>query len=1540
MSSYVARRIGLLADAVRAIDARQDPVEQPLRATIIDEQSALSAADAFDTSDRSAELTLLAWLRGLAAGTAPGAAAALAALNVDPVSQALRQPVITKAADADAVMQLRQQHPLTLADVASIQAALSVPGAFDELMGSALHERFAAPVASRPYLYRDVAVLMPLRLETIFEQDPTGWTMLLRMVPDEASIRRDDPLPTAFEIESLRSAWQATLEDLSAAQRALPLYQWLDTPRARQEWQRLSTRFGPDRAAWLVSAHLPTINGDAVVVPAAAVRDRSSPNRVGGFPPRIEIWWAFGNDAPTRVDVADIDPSALVFDVVGTRAGDDGTPVHERDRWWISWQAAQDVGLGRIIRLPNGQGPTDLRLLQVVGLGDEQPEKHFRAQIESGELALLPLGAPTNAVDGRQAASLGHDEADWLRVAQRRMRNRVDASVDDPMLSRSLAGSDAALPAFPRGNTLPDIDRLLVGALWPALWGHQMRDLWGCVDEADRLAQWAAAHLRPEGLLPPIRIGEQAYALLPTTALRRWRVSPEEGVLARQEQRMIRTLGTMRDQWRDAARQGGTTVGADTARLLELIGRDALSPGYGFRPLLPAVVLQALYAGTTGIDPQRFDDWIASTFKVLHDVLRRGPGDPPGIREYLALGAQQQVTIPLVTPTQWPQALYLNDGQGHLRLDRQGAPVLAASPERSIAGLLETIIEFGHDIGQLQERWLNLLPDSLMIRLAIESNLLSAAACVQANQTGAAPLLEPLVAAVNTHTQVGELAAQYDVNAAHADPAGTVRRIVLDSLVGLMKLIGRQPAEARVLEQVERALKATLDTATHRIDPWINGMSARRLEHLRELPQTRFRMGVYGWLDGPFAGKPGPTSGGLLHAPSHAQALTAVILRDRFISEGLETPAPPGGRNLWSMQLESRSIRLADEIADEVRLGSHLYEVIGRQVERIAADGSGPITAVDTVRKAFPMHPDRPDRAAVCNGIDALRGLLDAAMPPITISAAQREQLQGLRTALDTYGDLLVAEAVHQVVTGHADIAGAAMDAAAGLASAPTLAFTRAPVAGDGLASAVLFAIPFDPAEDDPQPGASPAAIADGSVPSLLKTALGTAPQWSWARADANGGEAATVTLAELGLEPIDTVVISPETLDDMIRFWLGVERDVELGGTGVALARRAGELVAVIGGQPALLRDIAPLDEAAADAAQTSADDSGILAELQARYAVLRQAAQALIDGLTAAVTASDDAAMRRRVFDSMRWGIRPMLDRAQQQRLWKMLFDAGAASDAALLRSVAEQSRDALRSRLAAAPAADTREPIARKLAELAAPDGQLAILSRIDRSTLVRKTRIDTSAPSGDLDAQWLTVVAAVRAPLARLEALQLRSLLDPAAGALQSWSNADDDIWRTKALTALRQRRDAGVGSETTGVVSRLVVSYTLGDVWRDAGGLRQLAVGLVDSWTETAPRPSTTTTAAFGFNAPTSRPPQAILLAVPPTIDAAFGTPMTTSDLVEIVGDTRDLAHARAVDWQRLDTYLSVVPTTMLPASGRTAVQLDKSTTFAGPDYPG
>lgn len=1513
------RRRELLDEALAGADEAN-------RAALVAEIVRLAAAAPRDVTDRAYHLALLARLASLRPPA--GATQLLDGLTSDlPLVVLGRAPALT-VAGADALVDIVSARRAAggrvgLADLPALQAATGGDGAFDEMAG-AVHARWLAE-ADRPYLERDVAVLLPVRLETLFRSDDAGWQLWLRIVPDEASIRRDDPTPKLVEVAQLEAMWTAIAADVTDAERARPVDEWLDTLTGRTEWATLCGRVGAGRAAWLVAACPPLVDGATVTVNASGAADGpASPNRVGGFPPRLEVWLAFGDEEPTFAAATDVRLDALAFDLIGARpAGPNSTDlVHERDRWWVSWPQAKEVGLGVELPLPAGRTPADLRVLYVVGVGDEHPEAHFRAQIEAGELAVLPRGAPTNTVDGAPAADLGQDLDTWRVTAQRRLRHLGAAGPDESALTRSLAGFGADLPAAPLAHTIDDLDGALVRTLWPALWGHQLRDVWGCVEEADWLGGWAARHLRPEGPLPPVRIDTQPYGLLPAAALRRWQVAEDEGPLAPLEDRLRHGLLPMRAHWAATAEGTGTSVGASTERLLDLIARDAPSAGYAHRPALAVELWAGLYSSLGGFDPARYDDWVRDTFQPVYDLLRRGPEEPPGMRQLVTGGGPEPLAIPLVVPTGWPWWFYEVGPDGHLRRDEHGNPVPAMTVEQGFVRLLETLRDVGHRHDLTLERWRGVLPDSLLVRLALHAGVLSGAAVVQTNAGGPAPIREPLVGDTALPTVITDLSQQYNPVGSHDHPAGAVRVTVVEGLEQLLKSLAEQPADGGAMAQLERAFRATVDTATHRIDPWLVGMAARRLEHLRDHPESRFRLGVYGWVDGPILGAPGPTEGGLLHAPSHAQALTAAILRDKSITERVGT----GSADLWSLQLESRRVRLAEELAEEVQLGSHIFEALGRRVEQIVGVRTpvGPVVEatarVDALRTHYPMRKGRFDRGRVCHGADALTGLLGPT-PAVEVTAEQRAELELLATVLDAYGDLLVAEAVHQVVSGQADRAGAAMDAAAGLAKPPTLAFSETPLAGAALTTAAVGVVRHRPAIADPDPTTPPARLADASVADALSDLVGTAAIWTWRTPDG-----AEITLAGLGLEPADTLAVSGDLLDNLARAALGADPHTSLAGSGRRRHGLARDVVRALGSQPAFLRDVAPPTMTPAEADEVRAADQAILAELRARYATLRASAQLMVDELASAQATADPAALRQALFRALRWGVTPAADADDPRALYQLLVTGSAAQAVTL----AERAEEALRTRLAAAPPVSGTEPLGRAIAELAAPDGLLAILSGIDASTLARVGRLRTDAPDAGLDAEWLTVVAAVRPRLAAVEALQLEAATVASDfPGFTGWTGSPGDPWQTGALAAHQASRRGPDGGQ--GTLPRFVAAYTSRAVSWDAGAT--VAVGLIDAWSDAVPYADQVSTAVFGFNAPAARAPQAILLAVPADLASGYGARLDVPELVEVLAETRELAHARAVDAEALGGYLAAVPTTAFPVTGVSGVHLETGTSF-------
>jgi hypothetical protein len=637
-------------------------------------------------------------------------------------------------------------------------------------------------------------------------------------------------------------------------------------------------------------------------------------------------------------------------------------------------------------------------------------------------------------------------------------------------------------------------------------------------------------------------------------------------------------------------------------------------------------------------------------------------------------------------------------------------------------------------------------------------------------------------------------------------------------------------------ERMTAALHATLDAAAFRVDPWAMGIADRRRSALAA--DAPYRLGAYGWVDaprpydgaqdGPLA--PGPTAAGLLHAPSPTQALTAALLRDAAVRH------PSDDR--WQLTIDSARVRAAARLAERVRLGVHPYEALGLEVERLVGDWE----AVRVLRGAFPLRGDGDGRRC-CDGRRVLAALLRGEEPlPPGLPGDLADRVAPLDRVLDTYGDLLVADGIHAMVSGRSDLANAAMEAAAGLGAPPELRAIRTPRSSSGVAVAVLAALPVGPA---PGPDAGPAVAADPAFAALLDDELGPPSAWTW---DVAG--AGAVTLADAGLHGAELLDTPAAELAALLG--AGAAATVSSGpGGGGELLERARALAMLLGSS----EDDAPM---AGSVTGTGGLD-GRLAELVSRARALAAALPAMAagDGLAALA----------------RWRIDPIAEDPEQGPAGRV--EAGVA------------------------------ELLARIDAAAGAPaTGVAALRAAIRALTGHRGVPVVAVGPlatglvaAPGLDGEWLEIVAAVRPRLAALEARQLTPGVQPWPGAVLASDGSGDPWAATDAVT----------------------VAYGPGLA---AGAAAQVALVALDAWVDSIPSRRHATSAAFGFNGPKSRAPQALLLAVPP--DLSHRT--TAEELRDAVLETRSLVRARAARpdarWERVAT-----PAPLLPDVGNRFVPL-------------
>lgn len=218
-----------------------------------------------------------------------------------------------------------------------------------------------------------------------------------------------------------------------------------------------------------------------------------------------------------------------------------------------------------------------------------------------------------------------------------------------------------------------------------------------------------------------------------------------------------------------------------------------------------------------------------------------------------------------------------------------------------------------------------------------------------------------------------------------------------------------------------------------------------------------------------------------------------------------------------------------------------------------------------------------------------------------------------------------------------------------------------------------------------------------------------------------------------------------------------------------------------------------------------------------------------------------------------------------------------------------------------------------LAEQLSALVSPQTTLPILPHWttaalreavdDSATATRANPVPLAAQQASrFQDDWLTVVAATRPALARLEA----QLLGPAGG-LAIWGTGEDP-WRRDQIAALLATDHTRKGDGFA------VTPYTAVIGPDGALDAEELAVGVVDSYSEWLPMRARDSHAAFGFNAPRARAPQAILIAVSPE----RGTDLTADLLAIILSELRASLVARTASPDQMREVAAILPSVLVP----------------------
>ncbi len=868
-----------------------------------------------------------------------------------------------------------------------------------------------------------VEVLAPVRLETRFvapadrSDGVDQWQLRLRVYPDEFSIRRVVAAPTTEELDRLEEAL-AAMPRLDERAAFASFAGAVGTARALAVWRRCVVGGAVDRTDEQPSDHRVRVHGPA------------------GLPDELQVWFVRPGLPPELATTLLLDVAAIGDDLdIESFAGSAELAAGTLPRtWWLSYERAKEVGLGADLDV--GVVPPSLEALVVVGRSDTDAADLVDAHNATSRLAVLAPGTPSNTVEGAPTTDFGdHAESLYpllhLDPAGQQSSRAVLEALTGRVPADALPTLGGELDHFGPGS-------LAVQGLWPVLWGRALRDVTTTELEIE-LARWALRHLAVEGPLPAIRVGDQPYGLLPTSAYAAWVPDPADPLDGLEDG--IRRWAL---EWRAEAAAAAETAnawveGADTEQLLDVLGQHAPSRYWDVRPVADAFAVQVshLLAGQPAPPVTDWDIATAATWR----------GTPFPAFPIAAAARAGQLPGPPGDAVEDPDRL-----KGLLSMEPEQL-YFQGDPPMGLVGHLvrESLIAARAIVGEAAVRWTTSGRVDLSVAMPIEDE----------------PTFRDHVMR-GTDSAVATLAGSGDTD---AELVATRFQEVVDALTVLADLW--EPTG----DAMFRATLAALDTASFRVDPWLTGVADRRRQSMTAAGAP-VKLGAYGWVDspGPWPGgsalAPGPTEAGLLHAPSHDQALTAALLRDAAVRH------PTDGR--WDLTIDSAKVRASVALAERVRLGVHPYEALGLEVEKVTGDWD----VVRVLRENYPLAADQDGRRS-CDGAAVLTAArTDGFAGVVGVPADLASRLEPLDHVLDTYADLLVADGVHALVTGRADLGNAALEAAAGLGAPPDLRAIRTP-RGATTVRVAAWALLDAGAPSPLTVGADPTAVADPSFAAL-----------------------------------------------------------------------------------------------------------------------------------------------------------------------------------------------------------------------------------------------------------------------------------------------------------------------------------------------------------------------------------------------------------------------------------------------------------------------
>jgi hypothetical protein len=691
--------------------------------------------------------------------------------------------------------------------------------------------------------------------------------------------------------------------------------------------------------------------------------------------------------------------------------------VPDQLRWMVDFEAALAAGMALSIPLTPEQARTGFDRLLAVGVQMATSEAGGAAALEEllrhhnlgrSGLSLIPQGTPTHNTAGTPTGYTALDNADESfddRLHQPLFTPTGDlwSKRDGQWVAEALGVSMDLLATVHASDGQDQIQaRAMQRALWPATLGYWMDKMMTPVfgDSAVAATRWfCTRYVTGRGTVPALRIGQQAYGVLPTTAFSRigWlaqRPPGEQAPAAAFLSSLRQLAGAAAPDWTAMSGQAAHVGQAGDAHqiLLDVVGLHPSSVEYYSRT---AESISELFnvQNLWGFGPAFYQALVALGLEAPAAGLLRRLGyegaQQPDILQHLFLSSADQlgnVVDDRPLSESQPIRAYTDDGHNYIRwlIDAATASLDAVVAEQGFTG------------GASPQALLYLyLRHAVMLGYYDTSYQLTSNAGTRSAAELAALKPEPPFVHVAETASASEsrFALLYTTDQAiTSSQTMLVSDYITANLAALPEAAGlaNQIDALRALQDaytapLERAFSEHVDLCSYRYDAWLLGLVNYQLEQMRaarsdgKTPGGGVYLGAYAWLEDlrpstaqlapapvpadlaqVYAGgatiRSDPANGGFVHAPSLTHARTAAVLRSGYLAN-----ASQANPQTLAVNLSSDRVRAALDTLEGIRNGQSLGALLGYQFERGLHDDYG-LAEVDKfiypLRKAFPLVAD------------------------------------------------------------------------------------------------------------------------------------------------------------------------------------------------------------------------------------------------------------------------------------------------------------------------------------------------------------------------------------------------------------------------------------------------------------------------------------------------------------------------------------------------------------------------------------------------------